>query len=253
MRLLAMLIVLVVSATSLAQTVEKVKGTEVVVSIRGGEALLVGEKVSFLNDELNVSGQGEVTKVSDGGKQAIVKILSGGAKPGMTLEKVVSAEKKTESVSKGAPHSNYQTLSDEDRKILSNGEISTTAYVVGGIIGTYPVGFGVGHAIQGRYTDKGWIFTVGELGSLVVAYAGAGDCFSSMIAGDKCNGGLLFLGAAGFVGFRIWEIVDLWAAPPEINRRYRELKQRFGINNSLSPYLASSRDGTPILGLGLRF
>lgn len=54
-------------------------------------------------------------------------------------------------------------LTDKDKEILEIGEISTVSYVVGGVLGTYPVGLGIGHAIQGRWSQKGWIFTAGEL------------------------------------------------------------------------------------------
>ncbi|AFY00610.1 hypothetical protein [Bdellovibrio bacteriovorus] len=77
--------------------------------------------------------------------------------------------------------------------------------------------------------EKGWIFTVGELASLMVFMAGVGDCVDdAWSSNSNCSnrGGLLFAGAFGFVGFRIWEAVDAWATPPEQNRRYRELKSR---------------------------
>ena len=42
-------------------------------------------------------------------------------------------------------------------------------YIAGGVLGTYPFpGFGIGHAIQGRWTKTGWIHTVLQL-SLGVA------------------------------------------------------------------------------------
>lgn len=87
MRILITLFVLSVSFSAQAQTVEKINGNEAVVHIHGSESLSVGDQVSFLDEKLNVSGQGEVTKISGGGKKAIVKILSGNAKNGMSLEK----------------------------------------------------------------------------------------------------------------------------------------------------------------------
>ena len=41
-------------------------------------------------------------------------------------------------------------------------EVSETNYYLGGVLGVLP-GFGIGHAVQGRWKDKGWIFTAGEL------------------------------------------------------------------------------------------
>lgn len=251
MRLFITLFILSISFYAQAQTVEKITGSDALVMIQGSEHLLVGDKVNFLNDELNVSGQGEVTKVSGGEKKAIVKIVSGNAKPGMSLEKISGIPKANTVVIAEKYNGGY--LDEDDRRVLRIGEISTTAYVIGGIVGTYPIGLGVGHAIQGRYMDKGWIFTVGELGSLAVAVAGVGSCWDSATSTSRsCNGGMLFLGAMGFIGFRLWEIIDVWAAPPEINRRYRELKLRMEPRVSFSPLIMPTKDGA-VLGLEMTF
>ncbi len=120
----------------------------------------------------------------------------------------------------------YFNLSQEERQILDNGEIGTGRYVVGGILGTYPLGLGIGHAIQGRYSEKGWIFTVGELASVALAVTGLSNCVYSSIYYRDCDvNGPFWLGIGAYIGFRIWEIVDVWAAPPQINRRYQELKR----------------------------
>ncbi len=254
MRFIVNLFILLISIYTQAQTVEKVVGGEATVVIQASEQLSVGDKVHFLTDQLDVSGQGEVTKVSAGGNKAIVKVVAGIAKKGMSLEKAsTKSTKTTDNSEKTAPPPHRDTLSDDDRRILQIGEISTPAYVIGGIIGTYPVGLGVGHAIQGRYMDKGWIFTVGELGSVAIMVAALGDCVYSSVGGySNCNGGLGWLAVMGFVGFRIWEIVDVWAAPPEINRRYREIKMRTESRVSLSPLFATTRDGA-VLGLKMTF
>lgn len=145
-------------------------------------------------------------------------------------------------------------LDPEDQRILERGEISTARYITGGILGTYPLGFGVGHAIQGRYHDKGWIFTVGELGSLAIAAAGASNCMDDSESGakrwGKCKSGLMVAGALAFTGFRIWEIFDLWFAPPKHNQRYRQLKEQQTPTTSL--YLMPTPSGGAI-GLQWRF
>lgn len=244
--------ILSISLLAQAQTVEKVVGNEAIIVIQSTEQLSVGDKVYFLTENLDVSGQGEITKVSPVGNKAVAKVLAGIAKKGMSLEKASSkSPKAADNSEKPAPL--REPLSEEDRRALQIGEISTTAYVVGGIIGTYPVGLGIGHAIQGRYLDKGWIFTVGELGSVALLVAGVGDCYSAALGGyTKCNSGLTWLGLMGYVGFRIWEIIDVWAAPPEINRRYREIKGRTGSQVSLSPLLTATHDGA-VLGLKMTF
>lgn len=45
-------------------------------------------------------------------------------------------------------------------------------YYAGALVGSV-FGFGVGHAIQERYKEIGWVFTLGELSSLSVILAGS--------------------------------------------------------------------------------
>lgn len=237
-----------------AQTVSRVTGKEVLVNLEGHENLAAGDEIHFLTSELNIAGQGKVSKISAGGKKALVQVVSGKVQAGMTFEK---ASQKNEKVAQGTSMQrpdaiSYTSLSEKERDILQRGEITKGRYVVGGILGTWPLGLGIGHAIQGRYTDKGWIFTVGELGSIAVMASGMGDCWD----GDgyrTCNGGAIVLGAVAFVGFKIWEIVDLWAGPPEHNRRYYELKSRLGEDEiTFQPAFVPLADGG-MLGLRVSF
>jgi len=152
-------------------------------------------------------------------------------------------------------------LTEQDEKILSIGEISTARYVTGGILGTYPLGFGVGHAVQGRWSEDGWKFTAGELGSLTLLVAGLIGCIDNALSADNCSdveNTLAVTGFIGFIGFRIWEIVDVWAAPPSYNKKYKELKNYIE-KTSEKKDVKTSLDLTPLYnprmgqGLGLRF
>lgn len=119
-------------------------------------------------------------------------------------------------------------LREEDEKILSIGEISTARYITGGILGTYPIGFGLGHAIQGRWSEDGWFFTAGELGSVSLVVAGILGCVDQAFDGSNCSNlesAFIITGAVGFIGFRIWEIADVWSKPPMYNNKYRDLKK----------------------------
>lgn len=143
-------------------------------------------------------------------------------------------------------------LTDNDKKVLEVGEISTARYVTGGILGTYPIGFGVGHAIQGRWTQGGWIFTAGELGSLAAVVGGIAGCVDNTFRNDHCSGlesTLIVTGIIGFVGFRIWEIVDVWAAPPGMNKKYNELKNYIE-KEPAKPEPKTSLDLVPIMKQG---
>ncbi len=114
-----------------------------------------------------------------------------------------------------------KTLSPKDQKIFDQGEMSNFSYYSGGIAGTY-LGFGIGHSIQGRYAEKGWIFSLGEGISIITFFNGALTC---AFEDQPCTNDALTIGTAGFIAFRVWEIVDLWLTPYLHERRYRELKK----------------------------
>lgn len=233
-----------------AQVIDKVDSKKIWVSGLSDKSLKVGDKINLLDEGLNQVGVATVEKISSGGT-SLVAVLDGDKKATVGLR----VEKATSQIHSG---SDYSKLSEAERKILTQGEISTTRYVLGGVLGTYPLGLGlgIGHAIQGRYTDKGWIFTVGELASVAVLAAGIEDCAFSEYRDDDCDGsGLIFLGLFGYVGFRIWEIIDVWSAPPEHNQKYREIKSRVGAVQPIKwegLALAPTREGL-ILGTKISF
>lgn len=148
-------------------------------------------------------------------------------------------------------------LTEKEKDILLEGRVDSAQYVIGGILGTYPLGLGIGHAIQGRYSTDGWKFTVGELASLAVVVTGLNDCVEDLFEEDDCNDGLITIGAIGFVGFRIWEIIDLWATPLKINRKYDFLKnyiessEKPKITYQISPIV--NKEGNLGLGLNIKF
>ncbi len=100
--------------------------------------------------------------------------------------------------------------------------VSTGKYITGGILGTV-VGFGIGHGVQGRYKNKGLIFTIAEAVGLGVVTIGLGQCANNLDVDGKrtwdCTpqAGQILAGYAVAVGFHIWEIVDVWtgATPVE--------------------------------------
>ncbi|MBX3034963.1 MAG: hypothetical protein KF865_13670 [Bdellovibrionaceae bacterium] len=251
MRISVLSCALLISSFATAQVVHQVNGPQALVKMDQPGVLAGGDEVTFYSSQLEEAGRGQVIKTTPNGTQAVVKITSGKIKKGMVAEKISPPEK-----AEGPKYqTSYESLSPEERRILQNGPINDTRYIIGGILGTYPLGFGIGHAIQGRYADRGWVFTAGEAGSLAVLFAGVGSCLDH---GDwnsernSCNGGLMFLGLFGYVGFRVWEIIDVWAIPPQINRRYRELKSRLGERVSFEPFLLPQADGGR-LGLRMRW
>lgn len=151
-------------------------------------------------------------------------------------------------------------LTEKDKAILEIGEISTARYITGGILGTYPIGLGIGHAVQGRWSEDGKIFTFGQLASLGLVIGGALSCIDGASHDNdwSCSSfdnTLIIVGAVSFVGLRIWEIVDVWAVPPSHNSKFNQLKKY--INESKQT--KASLDLVPVFsprmgqGLGLKY
>jgi hypothetical protein len=154
-----------------------------------------------------------------------------------------------------------EQLSDDDRDLLDDGPIGDGPYIAGGVVGTL-LGLGIGHAIQGRYGEKGWIFTVSELASAALIVAGAEECVDNILVGRTCSRSASYtIGTWGLLGFRIWEIVDLWAAPPARNKKYRRLKRRLGesidedaaVDFILSPIARNEHGISPGISAGVQF
>ena len=152
----------------------------------------------------------------------------------------------------------YSALTPDEREILDNGEIGTGAYVAGGVVGTL-VGLGIGQAIQGRYMSTGLIMTLGEIASISMMVAGATQCVSNAVVDGlsgqtvNCNQTLLTVGYIGYVGLRIWEIIDVWATPPSINHRYENLKNHVDqTSTSFGIFPVVSKDNS-LNGAGLAF
>lgn len=99
--------------------------------------------------------------------------------------------------------------------------VSKGRYITGGILGS-TFGFGIGHGIQGRYAEKGWIFTAGEVAGLAILTPAATQCAqdNQNNSNKDCTPAQKSIITGGYLillGFHIWEIVDVWtgATPVE--------------------------------------
>jgi hypothetical protein len=155
------------------------------------------------------------------------------------------------------------TITPEEHQLLLRGEISEGAHILGGAASFF-LGFGTGQAIQGRWSDTGWIFTLGESASIAMMIAGVvrsiDDCgFGHETCDDEGSAdgtGMIVVGLVGFSVFRVWEIIDAIGGPSGHNRRVRELKWRLGIPvqvSNLQPYVLRGRDGGGTAGLRFDF
>lgn len=127
----------------------------------------------------------------------------------------------------------------EESELLRKGYYSDGQIVGGGLIGTF-FGLGLGHAVQGRWTESGWKFTLGELGGFGLVMYGIADCvendrYNDEYGNNDCAWGAIALGAVGMTVFRIWELVDVWAGPSSHNARLRNLRYRLGLDRPPPP------------------
>jgi len=96
--------------------------------------------------------------------------------------------------------------------------VSTGQYITGGLVGSF-LGFGIGHAIQGRYLEKGYIFTLGETVIPLIMAPVLYNLTTTKAQRDKC---VDMCGFGSFItvalGFRVWEIFSLWGGARPIDK-----------------------------------
>jgi len=144
-------------------------------------------------------------------------------------------------------------LTEQQHLLLEQGEISIGRYVTGGIL-SYVAGFGIGHAVQGRWSERGWIFTFGEVASFGAMLYGVAQCCQHQRGENYILAGALMLAA-----FRVWGVVDAWVVPPHHNKQVRALRRSLGLSPPPSRYgLYLAPPQTPngsggVAGLSLSF
>jgi MFS family permease len=120
-------------------------------------------------------------------------------------------------------------------------EISTEAHM-GGVVANVFFGMGLGQAIQGRWLDTGWIFTVGTVVSM-----------GALVSGIEGNGKLAMAGLVGFGVFYSVGIYDAVVGPSRHNARVREQRARRMGYPPVMPYVSSAQVQGTVAGVSLRF
>ena len=141
-----------------------------------------------------------------------------------------------------------------DRSTPSVETISEGQYITGGVIGTV-FGFGIGHAVQGRWTKTGWIHTTLQVGGVVVVTASYLWALPLMFTPDEKGTvtvmGIILLttivtGGVAFWGSKIWEIVDVWRVPSSM--KVVSKKRLY-----MAPTLYSQNNQGHFLGMKLQY
>lgn len=179
------------------------------------------------------------------------------------------------------PQLRQPQLTAEEWDMIDEGEIGGGRHVAGVMLALSP-GFGLGQAVQGRWSERGWIFTFGEAAGIALMVYGANQekplCdyntpaleARGVLAGssgratqDSCGFGvrddarwMIYAGLGTYVALHIWEIVDSIAGPVEHNRQVRALRRRAGQQSGevvVAPFLVPSHEGGAMAGLSARF
>lgn len=116
------------------------------------------------------------------------------------------------------------SLTPAEQAMLREGEFSGASHV-GGIVAAATIGLGTGQLVQGRWLKRGWIFTVGEMASVVLFGLAASENDLDPTLVNVVG----FSGVVGFIGFHAWEIADAAIVPARHNRRVRFLRARVGL------------------------
>lgn len=151
-------------------------------------------------------------------------------------------------------------LSQEDRQILDDGEVSDGQWG-GGVLASVALGFGTGQAVQGRWHDTGWIFTLGETASIVTFVVTLPSAFNDGFAdGPRSHAqdraAEVMIGSLiVFAGLHVWEVADAAVGPSVHNQRYRAALARHPELSTVMPYVVPtlSGGGGGVAGVTLRF
>jgi hypothetical protein len=140
-------------------------------------------------------------------------------------------------------------LTDDDRDVLARGEITNDQQIGGGVVALM-FGFGTGQAVEGRWRDTGWMFTLGDTVAGAALMAGI---ISTIGGGPGCHTcardtpPVLIAGAVSLTLLRIWETTDALVAPVIHNRRLRALRSA-----NVAPYVSLPQNAG-VAGLGWTF
>jgi hypothetical protein len=152
-------------------------------------------------------------------------------------------------------------LTLDEQFLLERGYITDGQHIGGTLVSVF-FGFGVGHAIQGRFGERGYMFAIGDAVGGAIFMTGVVKLFTCFegCSDSRVDNAMnwLIVGALTTTVVRTWEVIDAATGPPAHNRKLRALHMRLGMPvpmyTRMSPYLAPARDGDGAVGgLSLRF
>ncbi len=151
-------------------------------------------------------------------------------------------------------------LTLDEQFLLERGYISD-GQQIGGTVVAFFFGFGLGHAVQGRYMERGYLFTIGDAVTGFIFVNGMIKMFDCLFgsctqAQEESMERWILVGAISTTVVRTWEIVDAAVGPSTHNRKLRDLHIRLGMRPlyaRMTPYVAPAHDTGAVAGVSLRF
>lgn len=128
--------------------------------------------------------------------------------------------------------------------LVEETELGYGRYLTGGVT-SIVVGFGAGQAVQGRYAEKGWIFTLGETASVGMIAGGYLWLVPSFEEGESPMGpaGLMLAGFTALVAFRTWGVIDAWSAPYASGNRTAQASRDATSKLAFMPWISTQGAG----------
>ena len=147
----------------------------------------------------------------------------------------------------------HRATKQRQLSLKSNAGIDHYRYVAGGMLSLIP-GFGIGHAVQGRWSDGyGWLFTVGE--GLTLLGAGLSIMMTGIFCVDDddsqggCSDPKTDKWLTAFLVLKLGEAVSAWYPPKLMDIRDRRTRRNLKIIPH-SRYITGGTLGT-VVGFGV--
>ena len=139
-----------------------------------------------------------------------------------------------------APHIGSKKTTTDRIKTIDRGRY------IGGGVASLLLGFGIGHAIQGRWSERGWVFTLGEAISWVGLSTTGFYAVKNYFYDNVPTGYVISISSFALlvIGFRIWSVIDTFELPSHIKIAQESRLQ-------ISPLVVSNSSNLHKVSLGL--
>lgn len=232
MRFLLISMICIFPLFSLSGEIKKIKNDKIVATV--DEFTVIGDILLIKDYQDNTRGKARVLKIKN--NKALLK-FKGEVKLGWEIISREDSRSIASTSNNIGPiyESNLPNYSSKNYKTISTGQ-----YIAGGAMGIL-LGIGIGHAVQGRYSERGWIFTVSQIGS--------GIALGYYLAAE--NEPFVIISAISLIGFRIWELIDVWWLPSTYKVTSKK-ENTFSISPALL-YSYNSPNMNTALGFSIKY